>query len=287
MSGPSYDLNDLPRFSAWPARLLGLERWKRHEKTPAEITREFENEKWGPLLKRVRDVKGRVTIGEVDRWVYEGVPDALCSIHDRLELLPAKEAHDQYVNLVESVLQSYLPASALVELGAGYGSVILGLAGRKQFKAVRLVAGEFTASGCELIKHIAQAQGHKVAVGRCDLRRKKIVEFAIPEDAVVFTSYATTCVPRLPADFVQTLCGFHPRAVVHIEPCYEHCDVKTLLGLMRQRYIQLNDYNTNLIRLLHEQQDRGTIRILEERPALFGMNPLLPVSVVAWKPTDE
>ena len=45
--------------------------------------------------------------------------------------------------------------------------------------------------------------------------------------------------------------------MIHIEPCYEHCEGKTLLGLMRRRYIQVNDYNTNLVTVLREQSERG------------------------------
>ena len=71
---------------------------------------------------------------------------------------------------------------------------------------------------------------------------------------------------------------------MHLEPRYEQCDRHTLLGHLRRRYIQVNDYNTNLVALLHDQQDRGLIRILEERPTVFGMNPLLAASVIAWIP---
>jgi hypothetical protein len=72
--------------------------------------------------------------------------------------------------------------------------------------------------------------------------------------------------------------------VINVEPCYEHCEGKTLLGLMRRRYIEVNDYNTNLVTVLREQRDRGVIDILEELPAVFGSNPLLAASVIVWRP---
>ncbi|MEP6905750.1 MAG: hypothetical protein ABI875_06670 [Gemmatimonadales bacterium] len=46
----------------------------------------------------------------------------------------------------------------------------------------------------------------------------------------------------------------------------------------------MNDYNTNLVTVLHEQRDRGVIEIVEERPAVFGSNPLLAASVIVWRP---
>jgi hypothetical protein len=53
---------------------------------------------------------------------------------------------------------------------------------------------------------------------------------------------------------------------------------------VRWRYIEVNDYNTNLVTELHERRDRGVIEIVEERPAVFGSNPLLAASVIVWRP---
>jgi hypothetical protein len=53
---------------------------------------------------------------------------------------------------------------------------------------------------------------------------------------------------------------------------------------MRRRYIEINGYNTNLATLLHQEQDAGNIRIIEERPNMFGKNPFFSASVIAWKP---
>jgi hypothetical protein len=101
---------------------------------------------------------------------------------------------------------------------------------------------------------------------------------------VIYTSHAAQSVPRLSAAFVDGLSALSPSAVIHIEPCFEHTGGKTLLGLLRRRYIEMNDYNTNLITILHEQRERGTIDIVEERPAVFGSNPLLAASVIVWRP---
>ena len=54
---------------------------------------------------------------------------------------------------------------------------------------------------------------------------------------------------------------------------------------MRRRYIEVNDYNTNLLTVLRDARDAGTIQILEERAAVFGANPLLPASVLTWAPS--
>ena len=178
----------------------------------------------------------------------------------------------------------YLPAAAVAELGAGYGSIALDLARRAEFRSAQFFAAELTESGTRLIEALRAAEGLAVQTGRCDLTASPVTDMRIPPGAVIYTSYAAQYVPRLSSSFVDQLALFSPSVVIHIEPCYEHCEGKTLLGLMRQRYIEVNDYNTNLVTVLHEQRDRDAIEILEERPAVFGSNPLLAASVIVWRP---
>jgi hypothetical protein len=228
--------------------------------------------------------KRNLTIEDVDELALRDAKPSLCSIGDRFELLDPILARQKYLKMVDHALEPYLPASALVELGAGYGSVIFSLAKRKKFSRMRIMAGEYSASGVELTKQIAMFENLTVDAAHCDFAMPNITSLPIPAGALLFTSYATPCVPVLSSDFVKSLLTYHPKAVVHIEPCYEHCAQNTVLGLLRRRYIEVNDYNTNLVTLLHDQQSKGLIQILEERPLVFGLNPLLPVSVVVWMP---
>lgn len=286
METNDFTVNDLPSFSPWPARLLGLEPWEQKHKTPEEVIREYEHEKWGLLLEKITKTGEKVTVEIIDELINENNSPTIRNIDDKLELLPPLDAHMKYLDFVDGVLKTYLSATAIVELGAGYGSVILALAKRIPFSKKPIVAGEYTSSGIELIKHIAHAEHLEVEVGHCDFASPAVLDFPIPENAVIFTSFATHYVPELSADFIKALSAHNPRAVVHIEPCYEHCD-NTLLGLMRRRYIEVNDYNTNLVTLLHDQQERHLIKILDERPTVFGMNPLLAASVLVWEPMIE
>ena len=280
----NYGVNDLARFSPWPARLLGLEPWEQRQKTPQEIVREYENEKWGRLLEKVRYIRRNVTVEETDAWALEDISDTLCCIEEKLELLSAMEAQQLYKKIAKQIIEPHLPASALIELGAGYGTVILDLAKRNRFPQMRIMAGEYTASGIELMKRLSDAMGLTIELGHCDFSSAAIVDMIVPDNAVIFTSYATSCLPKLTPEFVKALSSLHPKAVIHIEPCYEHFDNTSLLGLMRRRYIEVNDYNTNLVSLLREHQERGLIKILEESPTVFGINPLFAASVLVWAP---
>jgi hypothetical protein len=272
-------INDLPRFSPWPARLLGLEPWTPKEKTPSELVREFEHETWRPLLTEARQSP---SLAAIDARVFKDAPVMLVSIGETLQQLTPRVARERYLDLVEEVLRPFLPASALVELGAGYGNVILHLAQR--FAGTPVMAGEYTTSGVEICRLLAAHENIDLIVAPCDLSAPNVTQLPVPTGAVLFTSYAAHYNREISAQLVDSLSAYRPKMVVHFEPCFEHAPQSTLVGLMRRSYILANGYNVNLATVLHQQRDAGKIEIVDEQPALFGANPLLPASVIAWRP---
>ncbi len=280
----NFTLDDLPRFSPWPSRLLGLQSWEQKQKTPQEISREYENEKWGALLEQVKTTDRLVTIKEVETEMFAHTTETICNIGDDLLLLSAAEMHQRYLDFISASLASYLPATALVELAAGYGSIQLGLVSRDMFSKMPLIAGDFTPSGVELIRRFSTAQGLEVQAALCDFNAQPITTLSIPSGAIIYTVYGLSCVPFLSVETIRAIASYSPKMVINFEPCLEHCDSNSLLGLMRKRYIEINGYNTNLVTLLHEEQDIGNIRIIEERPCAFGKNPFFSASVIAWEP---
>jgi hypothetical protein len=283
-----FSINDLPLYSSWPSRLMGLEAFGMRYKTSSEIIREFEKETWGPLLRKVKQHRGQLSIHQVDQWLHQRASTAYaCVMAGELELLTLSRFHRKYLNLIESTLKMFLPSTALVELGCGYGSIILNIARRKAFIKMKLMAADYVPSARELTEKIACKQGKDIQVGYCDLGSSGITDLPIPPGAVIFTSYAAMYVPRLSGQFIATLLKFKPRAVVHFEPCYEHFDPRNLLGLMKHRYVELNDYNKNLVSLLHRQQDMKRIKILKEEPDIIGNNVLCPASLIIWEPKSR
>lgn len=277
-------LNELPRYSPWPARLLGAEPCERREKTRPEVLREFESEKWGELARRVAGAGRRVSHAEVEAWDADGAAIEVASRGDELMLLPIAEIRRRHVDLVAETLRPYWPAPALVELGTGFGSVLVPLAAREPFRQSRVLGADLTSSGKAVLEHVAETEGVNVEAGLCDLTADPVVTMPVPEGAVIFTSFAAMYMPRLAKTLIGALSRLRPKAVVHFEPVFEHYAVDTLLGLLRQRYLVANDYNTDLATVLHREAAAGTIRILDEQRTVFGQNALLPASILAWTP---
>jgi hypothetical protein len=219
---------------------------------------------------------------EVDGWLLEGNDQVACWDRGRLVLLPVREAPGLYKDFAAQTLAAHLPATALVELGAGYGSLLLDMAQRSAFRGLPLLAGEYTPSGQEMLMVMAAALGLPVRVGPCDFTQPGVTPLEIPAGAIIFTSYGPSCVPRLSDRCLLDMAAFRPKVVVHFEPCYEHCPGPTLLDLMRRRYVEINGYNTNLVALLRDLHSKGQLRLVGEEACVYGLNPLFPASVLTW-----
>ncbi len=277
-------LDELPRYSPWPQRLLGLAACPVRPKTEKEVIREFEREKWGPLLKGLRLMRSpsvdKAMGLEVDLDAKEPFFES-----GRFALASNREIQRRYVRLLSAALRPYLKGAAgLVELGAGYGAQILSLSDEKGFKNLPLYAGEFTPSGQEAIRLVAAGLKKKIEVGWCDFRGLASEGLAIPENSVLFTSYSAHYVPEHSAGLVRFIKKWKPKAVVHFEPIYEHQSDATLHELLCRRYIEVNDYSRNLATVIETACRKKEARLLKVEKNVFGGNPLLPLSIMAWTP---
>ncbi|MCO5062156.1 MAG: hypothetical protein M9963_09230 [Kiritimatiellae bacterium] len=98
MNQTPVSLNDLPRFSEWPARLLGTSPWELRHKTPAALAREYGVEKWGRLLERAEHTKEKVSVADVIRWEFEASTPGLSTIGSDWVLEHPRTIHHRYVS---------------------------------------------------------------------------------------------------------------------------------------------------------------------------------------------
>jgi len=131
---------------------------------------------------------------------------------------------------------------------------------------------------------IAKNTNKNIDVGHCDFNTLNFGGMQIPENAIIFTSYAIHYVPQLRDDFVRFLCQFKPKAVVHFEPCYDYFDKQTIHGLMCQRYIELNGYTRNIGSSIEAGCKQVGANIKVQRN-IHGTNPFLPFSIIEWQPS--
>jgi hypothetical protein len=278
-----YTVNDLPRFSPWPARLLGIEPWSRAERTPADLLREFEMDKWGMLLAQLERGEIPATLEAVEK-LAEDHGSLLCSAGQELHLYSWEKATAVYHDVIQKALREALPASAIVEFGAGYGACLLRLAKNPAFQGCTFMGGDYSPAGVEIIGRLATDAGVKVEAAVCDLTSPTVTSLRVPAGSVIFTSCAIMYQKRLSSNFIPALLALKPKKVVHFEPVYENQQGDMLMDLLRRRYIEANEYNTDLLTHLQKAENHGQIVLTRHEPNVYGKNPLLPISVLEWAP---
>jgi hypothetical protein len=203
----------------------------------------------------------------------------LVSIGDELfstDLLTARRLH---LNLIrQRIPQLAAGIQYIVELGAGYGFNLVIL--RQLLSEIEFIGGELSERAVRLGNALAQSTNRVTLrpFNFCDENSYRFLD-SLHGGVLVFTCHAVEQLPSAAA-FIENLSLFRDRirCVVHFEPSYESHS-GGLLGLLRRRYAQVNDYNRDLIDVLSTAK---FVNIQSSEPDVFGLNPLNPTSVVQW-----
>lgn len=273
-------LDELPRFSRWPAILLGAKAFPAKTRTKEEVLREYDREKWGAVLEWLRSNDKH---SSEDLLAQQGLPpesEIAFAIGTEFFAGPALHVMRAYEDLLVKALSGHR-RDTLVELGCGLGDKVLHLAAH--LKAKTVFGGEFTASGVECGRLLAKRRGIAATFERFDYNDPSTLA-GVPKGALVYTSHSIEQIPRLQESFIAGVIEREPAIVFHFEPCFEDHEEGSLVGLMRRRYAELNDYNRNLVGLLRAFERQGRVRILRHEKNLFSDTPFNPTSIIAWEP---
>ena len=271
---------DIGKYSDLPQRIINSSNDDIKYKTKEEIIREFDNEKWSKILN---DISNNNSIGlkEIDQKMESFSIISPFFYKDRFYLASGKEVFEKHLEIFRETISPYIQnASAIVELGAGYGSKILNLSKFPEYRGMPLIAAEYTQNGCKSIVKLSQKINKEIDVGFCDLKKQEIKDIDIPENSIIFTSYALHYVQKLPSSFINFMLDLNPKIIINFEPCYE-LHSKNEYGSMCKRYIELNDYNIDMISTLKQSEKDGNIA-LEIEENIIGGNPMLPISIIKW-----
>jgi len=275
------DLNDLPRWSQWPARLLGLAPWTIPSRTIEKVDQEYDRDKYAQCLDYFTSAGENITPEEVKQFEFGlGPADRVCiSIGNDLHEVSLSEARARYYQLFLDTMRTEVEkCKTVIELGAGYGFNLWML--QQHFGNCRFWGGEYSRNAIQLAARLYQ-NNPKITVEYFNFYDPST--YAVLAEAerpiVVFTAHAIEQLPCSSLVF-DTLFRYHEniQAVFHFEPVYQLHD-ETLLGLMRRRYAEVNDYNRDL---LCELQSRSCIRVVRLQADVLGLNPLNPTSIIQW-----
>jgi hypothetical protein len=249
----------------WARRLLGLEDFHKNRDL-SQIEKEYNLDKYAKLL--VFDFK---TVEEYKSKEFEqaGLHPILGEIYialgDDIFKTTVACARDRFYDLLKNTMIKY-EAENTCELGCGYGYNL-------SFIGENSYGGEYSINAVSIAKKIG------LNVSQFNYYNEDDYNFIKPE-TTVFTVHSIEQLPdaTLVINFLEKQKN-KIKYVVHFEPTVVN-ERSTLLGLMRNKYMELNDYNRNLISILKSRED---IDIIELKTDIIGLIPLNTTNLIVWK----
>ncbi|OGG71140.1 hypothetical protein A3F27_02245 [Candidatus Kaiserbacteria bacterium RIFCSPHIGHO2_12_FULL_53_13] len=276
-------LNDIPRFSPWPRRLLGLDEWRPVKRDREKVAAEYDRDKYARCLAFFNGAVVRPTVENVRDIEFKDDKQPTCaSIGDELFLAPFMDAYDDYYALIaENILPLIEKGTTVVELGCGYG-YNLAMLQKRSTVSCTFRGGEYSQNAVELAGKLFEGQEESIKVELFDFYDSSYhILDDISGPIVLFTAGAVEQIPDI-QNFFSVLPRYKDKVkvVIHCEPVYEF-QSDDLLGLLRKRYMEVNDYNRNLASQLKNYA--GDIEIIKQEKNVFGLNALNPASVIQWR----
>lgn len=279
---PEIEFLELPKYSVWPQKLLGLEELRHRIKNRNEIIREFDAEKWGGLLSKYSSHSFGST--SAIRDFFDGDEEIPCFWKRRFYLIPAKDYSKVQADLLSEIISLFLPAENIVELGAGFGAMIHDIAQRERFKGIGFWGGELTESGKTLIQNISNDFNVPVRAFHFDFCADDFaLQSNLPPNSILFTCFAISYAHDIGVQFIEKVISLKPKIIINLEPFYPWQSFD-IFSLMVQKYYVANDYNRNIEGLIDAARELKIIDSLIKTEPLIGNNPFIPLSLLVWRP---
>ena len=262
----SININEyLNNTNPWASRLLGLTDFKKNRNID-QIENEYNLDKYAGLLKhKLEDIEQYKT-KEFELAGLHPTKSKMCvSFHDELFETNIGTARTIFYNLIKQKVTEYASEN-ICELGCGYGYNLSYLPGNTY-------GGEYAKNAVTLAKQL------QVNVREFNYYEKVDYEFIKPNTTVV-TIHSVEQIPDA-TSIIDNLYSQKDKInyVVHFEPTVVK-ERTSLIGMLRNKYMEMNDYNRNLIELLKTDK---RVEVLEISTDVFGLMPLNSSNVIVWK----
>jgi SAM-dependent methyltransferase len=275
------ELNELPKYTPWVARLLNVAPFQKPERNLAKIDAEYDKDKYA-RLRRVYEQNPHIDIEELNRIARGNLPQeqkTCVSRREELFLMSVAEAQGLDKQTVIDSLQPYMAKSRVViELGCGYG-YNLGVL-REAAPDHLFIGVDYSQNAVSLALKLFR-DCPEIAVSPFNFYDEAWPVFdAVEERALVFTRHAIEQLPSVKS-IMPTFAKYRQKiaCVIHLEPVFELNDASSTLDLMRQGYTLANDYNRDLFSCIKEMG----VKILKVEKDVFSYDPLNPTSLIVWQ----
>jgi hypothetical protein len=275
-------LDELPKWSPWTSRLLGLEKFHPVTRDLNKVFEEYSQDKWQKCSDRFAQSGGTLTPYELRVLYYDLNSEKRRAgvINNRLVEVSNLDLIEWHYNALTSAMAHVVPgAKSIVELGCGMGQILWVL--RSKYPGLKYLGGDYADSAVSLATKL-YATASDITIHKFNYYddRYDLIERA-EGPIIIFTSQSLEQIPEC-ANVIETLSRYKHKIarVFHMEPAYALYDDGSLLGQLRRRYIELNDYNRDLIPTLKSRKD---VEILRLEPNIVGWNPFNSLALTEWR----
>ena len=258
-------LNDfLNDKNPWTFRLLGKTDFKKNRDIQ-QIENEYNLDKYAKLLdfdfKTIEEFK----IKEFELAGLNQEKELAVSWGEDIFSITLNGARNLYYKMIKEKINQFASENTC-ELGCGYGFNL-------SFLGKNAYGGEYSRNAVKVAKRL----GMEV----CEFNYYNCEDYNfIKPNTTVFTVHS---IEQMPDASVIIECLEKQKDkinyVIHFEPTFVE-DRHTFFGLLRNQYIELNDYNRNLITVLKKHP---SVEILEFEPDVIGLSPLNSTNIIVWK----
>lgn len=254
----------LNAHNAWTRRILGLEKFHR-SRDIKQVENEYNLDKYANLLKYDLATAEEYKVKEFELGGLAMDSTAAFSVQDELFNAPISFIRNLFYSTIKAKVQQY-QKGAVCELGCGYG-----------FNLTYLGEGAYGGEYAENAVKLAKKLGQNVVP--FNYYESNDYSF-IKKDSTILTVHSIEQIPDANV-IIENLSKQKDKIniVIHFEPSLVPART-SLLGLFRNRYIELCDYNRNLADVLHSRSD---VEIIEYKLDVFGLNPLNSSNLIVWK----
>jgi hypothetical protein len=251
----------------WARRLLGFEPFSK-DRSREFVEQLYDEEIWGERRRQYSDAPNQLREMILN---YDSSHQQVISIQESLFLALISTFQSYITAFMGSILRKFEASSKVCELGCGIGRNLLLLgendSGRHYY------GGELASNGVKLANSLG------LHVQDFDYYNPADYEIVQPSSSVM-TVHSIEQIPDANV-IIDNLSSVRTKInkVFHFEPVSNPLRTN-FLGLIRERYKEINDYNRNLREVLTSRSD---IRILYEDFDVYGLNPLNPTSIIVWE----
>lgn len=276
-------INELPRYSPWPARILNMEPFEQLVRDMNTIDMEYDKDKYARLLDYCKKAQHNLTVIDLKEYELSYLNEELyISREGQLYLA----THREYITLENETIVKALSGpvaevDVVVELGCGYGYNIAIL--DEAYPGRRWLGGEYSNNALK-IAGLAHSGCRNISISRFNWYDDEWPIMGeldnIGGKALIFTKHTIEQF-TYSKDVLTKITKYKNRiaGVMHLEPVYELAMGNTLLDMMRRQYTRIRGYNKDIISVLKSMD----VKILDTQYDIIGGNALNPTSLVYWQ----